>query len=994
MSETKPSRAKTTRPQLSRVFLRKRLFAVLDGCFQGSSAWISGPPGSGKSTLVSSYLEGNKIQHLWYQLDKGDADVATFFHYLAQASLKLHGKGVRELPKPTPDYLEDLEAFSRRFFRAIYDCLTDRFAIVFDDYQVIPAQSSLHQIIRIAMNETPGRAISIVMSRSDPPRQMARLHANQRMTVVGWDELQLTPDEIKRIATLRDQKFPEETFKTLYERTNGWAAGVVLLLEQAKLQSSIATPPASSAPQVVFDYLAGETFERFEESTQKFLLSTACLPELTVEMATSISGHPKARRLLRNLTRNDYFVTERREELGSVYQFHPLFREFLMARARETLSDSSYAAMLNKAADLLEQCEQVESAVELRRELGQWDRIETIIKHHAADLVHQGRDETLYQWLDDLPRAYFRADPWLQYWAGVSRRHAAPREARQLFARAFHEFSAAPEQDTDGLCSSCCGIVNAILHEFDDLALLDPWIVRLDDLIGLLEPDSELCTRSTSTLLLARIVRQPTDSELLNDVEEFHRRFRQSSWEKSHLDLGPLAVIASILSGDFARAEDLIADFRVRAQSSESTSRAVGTLSFIESIYLTVTADHDASLGVVARGLEAMRSHGSQMWVNELLGIGIAGALAAGDVQNAERMLEEMAESTAGRRRLDRCLYHYMTAWAAALSGDELHAFHHQQTALRLALDVGAPLLETFCRLGLAQVAILCEDERKASAELRQVEELGTPERYPLIRFMANLAAAHCELQKSNAGGESSSLHAAMALGREYGFKHALWWLPESMSRLCALALDADIEPAYVCSLIRERGLLPDLASPRIEALPWPFRVYTFGGFRLIKGNDVPAGLDKGQGRPIELLKVLITLGARDVPSGQLTETLWSHVDSDDGYRSFTATLHRLRKSLGEDDAVILVDGRVSLNNRYFWLDTWALQDAFEEIDTAHRTTPARLNEDSVKHLTEGLLHLYAGDFLENESEHSCYATCREHFRTMFRRRLDKLAAH
>ncbi len=711
-------------------------------------------------------------------------------------------------------------------------------------------------------------------------------------------------------------------------------------------------------------------------------------------MATSISGHPKARHLLRNLTRNDYFVTERREAPGPVYQFHPLFREFLMARARETFSDVDYAALLNKAADLLEQSEQIESAVELRRELGQWDRIERIIKHHAPDLVHQGRNETLYQWIDDLPREYFRADPWLQYWAGVSRRQAAPREARQLFERAFHEFSAAPEQDRDGLCSSCCGIVDAILHEFDDLSLLDPWIDRLDELISLLEPDCELRTRSTSTLLLARILRRPTHAGLLKDIEVFNSRFRQHASEISHLDLDPLAAIASLLGGDFARAEDITADFRAWLQSSQASSLALGTLSFIESLYLTMTADHDASLGAVARGLEVMRSHGSHVWVNELLGIGIASALAAGDVQNAERMLEEMAESTAGRRRLDRCLYHYMTAWAATLNGDELQAYHHQQMALRLALDVGAPLLETFCRLGLAQVAILCEDERKASAELRQVEELGTAERYPLIRFMINLAAAHCELQKSNAGRESSSLHAAMALGREYGFKHALWWLPASMSRLCALALDADIEPAYVRSLIRERDLLPDFASPRIEAWPWPFRVYTFGRFRLIKENDVPTGLDKGQSRPMELLKVLIALGARDVPSEQLTETLWSNVDSDDGYRSFTATLHRLRKNLGEDDAVTLVDGCVSLSNRYFWLDTWALQDAFEEIDIALRTTPTRLNEDSVRQLTDGLLHLYAGGFLEDESEHSCYATCREHFRTMFRRRLDKLTAH
>ena len=39
-------------------------------------------PAPARSTLVASYLEARRLRHLWYQRDVGDADTATFVHYL------------------------------------------------------------------------------------------------------------------------------------------------------------------------------------------------------------------------------------------------------------------------------------------------------------------------------------------------------------------------------------------------------------------------------------------------------------------------------------------------------------------------------------------------------------------------------------------------------------------------------------------------------------------------------------------------------------------------------------------------------------------------------------------------------------------------------------------------------------------------------------------------------------------------------------------------
>src|SRR5262249_14979665 len=74
--------AKLTRPQLSAAVPRLRLFKLLDDSNTKPLIWIHGPPGAGKTTMVADYLTTKKISGIWYQVDRDDADLASFFYYL------------------------------------------------------------------------------------------------------------------------------------------------------------------------------------------------------------------------------------------------------------------------------------------------------------------------------------------------------------------------------------------------------------------------------------------------------------------------------------------------------------------------------------------------------------------------------------------------------------------------------------------------------------------------------------------------------------------------------------------------------------------------------------------------------------------------------------------------------------------------------------------------------------------------------------------------
>jgi two-component SAPR family response regulator len=233
-----------------------------------------------------------------------------------------------------------------------------------------------------------------------------------------------------------------------------------------------------------------------------------------------------------------------------------------------------------------------------------------------------------------------------------------------------------------------------------------------------------------------------------------------------------------------------------------------------------------------------------------------------------------------------------------------------------------------------------------------------------------------------------NALRRGLQLGREYGYWHFLWWQPAAVARVLAQALEAGIEPDYAKSLIKRRVLVPEQPPLGVEGWPWAYRVQTFGGFRLLR-HDEPLGTGNGKAkrRPLELLKLLIAYGGDQVSESQVTDALWPRIDGDSAHRSFTSTLHRLRKFLGEDRAVTLHEGRLSLDRRYFWLDTWAFEQLATDLEAA--SEPPQIDK-----LVERVLALYRGSFMADDADAAWMIQARERLRGRFSRLLARVYRH
>jgi len=460
-AEDRTHLAKLTRPRLHQAVARERLFTRLDqGRETKPAICVVGPPGAGKTTLVASWLDARGIKGIWYQVDPGDADLSTFFDYLGEAAKPFSRKGQRPLPALTPEYLQDVAGFGRRFFRDLFSQLPQGASLVLDNYQEVPADQLFHQIVADAVPEVPDSARLIVVSRRDPPNCYARLIANDNVVFVDWDDLRLTLEETRAILSARGA-FMQQEIERLHSESGGWAAGLTLMLE-GRRRSDAAVPDPSSERDALFDYFAAQIFGQVPEATQRFLMITALLPQVPVSLARELTGDAGAAEILEQLYQRHLF-THRRPGPEPTYWYHALFRGSLTAQAERLLSDAERREHQRRAARLLEARGSFDDAFLLFRAARDWDALGRLAERQASDLLSQGRGQTLREWILALPPERLEQDAWLRYWLGTSNIPIDQREAREQLQSAYSLFVASGNPQGQALAAA--GVLDTYYFE-------------------------------------------------------------------------------------------------------------------------------------------------------------------------------------------------------------------------------------------------------------------------------------------------------------------------------------------------------------------------------------------------------------------------------------------------------------------------------------------------------------------------------------------------
>jgi len=369
---------------------------------------------------------------------------------------------------------------------------------------------------------------------------------------------------------------------------------------------------------------------------------------------------------------------------------------------------------------------------------------------------------------------------------------------------------------------------------------------------------------------------------------------------------------------------------------------------------------------------------GIHLWNHHLLSFAACAALSDGDIDTATGFLRKIEASLPHARKIDKVFYHFLCAWRDLTAGNLSSAEEHIKISDNLAAKIGAYFPIAVNYVTSAHIYSEKGEYREAITWLNRAQQMGRRTKSRLIKYMCLLTNAWFALEH---GGKNVSeketldaLRKAMSFGREHRFINSFLWRPEVVSRLCVKALEAEIETEYVRQLICARKLVPDTPPLECENWPWPLKIYTMGRFALLKEDCPVSTSGKVQRKPLEIIKALVSSGSRDVSTDRVTNMLWPDAEGDMAHHAFESALYRLRRLIGNDVAIRLQGGHLSLDSRRCWVDVWAFEKLLEEIAevSVSEKSDACFRADLLRRI-ENAFHLYKGSFLPDDA--SCLWT-------------------
>ncbi|MDF0644724.1 MAG: hypothetical protein P0111_11870 [Nitrospira sp.] len=838
--------------------------------------------------------------------------------------------------------------------------------LVLDNYHGLASHSPIHEMLSLGMNSLPTGKSAIIISREAPPQAFSRLELNRALREFEPQALQLSESEARDIVDLwakrKNRAFSSRDVRAIYERVQGWTAGLVLMLEQDYQGHVDTTKWQESTPEVIFDYLAAEAMKGLDEQIQHLLLKTSWFPAFTAEMAQELSGTRQAREILERLYRGRYF-TERRAEDQVFYQYHPLFREFLIKTAHRRYGKNQTNSLRCQAAALLADASRAEDAIELLEQAGVVEARVRIVLNVAAEMFAQGRMRTVEEWLGRLPVHTVANNPWLLFWEANCKFPFSPQEARDTYLRSYRSFE--QSQDRVGQVLACCGILESHVYTYGEMDKAVGWVDRIQELIrdDFEFPTAEIEARILFASFTALMWCRPQDPILPIWKDRIMVLLPQLP------DMGRRGLVGLQIATYHYWKGELNESWQIVKLLLERSSRNSSLPMFRLPIYLAeaclgwCTGSLDQSLMSIDKGLALSHASGITYYVPFFLAQGVFASLVFGDVSQGKKFLGEL-QKTPHQPGLAGMAIHYLSAWVAHLLGNTEEALSHIESSIAINVKSEAWFPEGLDRIAAAQILYAKDDLKEGERHLERAWEIGQMTESKTLQFVSLLTKSLFELHRGNEEKAIGHLRVGLPLGRSCNSRYMPSWRSDAAALVLSTALQAQIEVEYVSELIHDFNLKPEGLATLNPAWPWPIKIVTLGRFSLMI-NGAPASFPrKSPHRLLDLLKTLVaTVSNGEVSEQRLVDALWPDAEGDRGHEALKKNLQRLQSLIGKE-SLHFRGGTVYLNEDTCWVDAIAFEKATKKLET-----PELHDDHSWSRLANATLLLYQGPFLPADED-------------------------
>src|ERR1700744_3947767 len=317
-----------------RVVSRPGLLGLLAQA--GRVTVVTAPAGSGKTLLLRSWVSESDLagRAAWVPVQGTGRDPQRFWLSVLGA-LRATAAGAKLVRPLTAAPGLDGWAMVERLLTDLGG-LEDRVWLVIDDVHELRPAEALSQLELLGMR-APAELRFVLVTRHDLRLGLHRLRLEGELTEIRAADLRFTLKEARALFEAAGIPLSGSALGSLYQRTEGWAAGLRL----AALSLAGHPDPDrfaaefSGSERTVAEYLLTEVLERQSEPVRRLLLRTSVLERVNGELADLLTGASGGERVLHQLEQAGAFVSAL-DARRSWFRYHPLFADLLQLELRGT----------------------------------------------------------------------------------------------------------------------------------------------------------------------------------------------------------------------------------------------------------------------------------------------------------------------------------------------------------------------------------------------------------------------------------------------------------------------------------------------------------------------------------------------------------------------------------------------------------------------------------------------------------------------------------
>ncbi|MBW7457886.1 transcriptional regulator, partial [Paenibacillus sepulcri] len=402
ISETILLKTKTSLPaSRDKQLLRTRLMDAITHNLAGKLTTVIAPAGFGKTTLLTQTIHHHQLSAAWVSLDDRDNDSIRFWRYVLQAVIAAGSPLLSERLSPLGQLLPGMTIYT--FLDAFINELIDipgPLVIVLDDYHRI-ADERIHEGLSYFIDYLPDHIHVIISSRAELPFSTSKWRVREQLDELAIGQLQFTLEETQAFyREVSHLPLSPGQIKRLFERTEGWVAGLQLV--SISLRSTMDydryIDSFSGLHRNIADYLFNEVMANLPSAIHSFLLQTSVLERINAALCNDVTGKTDGQDMLTKLRTMNLFLIPL-DPADTWFRYHHLFSEFLRSLIRRNhpllWSQGNRSASRSFMAQGMTD-EAINHAI-----LGEdYEYAIYLLGEHAPVLFQRGEFSTLLRWFE------------------------------------------------------------------------------------------------------------------------------------------------------------------------------------------------------------------------------------------------------------------------------------------------------------------------------------------------------------------------------------------------------------------------------------------------------------------------------------------------------------------------------------------------------------------------------------------------------------------